>query len=342
MTTPCAPEPTYSIRLVRPFLAVLRNRSGIPRPILRAFENLDPDARIPVRRALKLLERASEMAGDPELGLRAAHEATRGDYDLLEYAAISCQTGADVLKVIRRYFRLVNDLAELGLETHGERAIVRITSPIRLPRVAADFQSAAIYGAVARWNRPRPECRVEVWFRHPEPPDTREYARAFSPAVVRFSAPFDGFVFDRRWLDRQVPTADPKLHQLLCRHADERLAALPRSGSLLRRVRELVADELGRGNPSADHIAARLHMSRRTLTRRLEQMGTTFKALLDEVRRDLAMRWLVTEDVRIAELAHRLGFSEPAAFHRAFKRWSGKTPAQYRRDHWRGEGYVLE
>jgi len=98
----------------------------------------------------------------------------------------------------------------------------------------------------------------------------------------------------------------------------------------------------GPGSPSADHIAARLHMSRRTLARRLEQEGTTFKALLDELRRDLAMRWLVTEDLGVAELGHRLGFCEPAAFHRAFKRWSGKTPGQYRRDHWRSEARVLE
>lgn len=332
MTTPCSLEPSFSMRLVRPFLAALQGRVQIPKGILEASESLDTDQRIPVGRALSYLERAIAATGDAELGLRAAREATRGDYDLLEYGASSCGTALEGAEVIRRYFRLLNDATELSLETRGQCAVVRMESSVELSRAAVDFQSASLYGAVTRWHPPYPGCRVEVWFMYAEPPDTGAYERLFAPGVVRFGAPFNGFVFDRRWLDRPLTSADPKLHHLLRRQADERLDALPRSRSVLQRVCELIAEELGEGDPSADHIAACLHVSRRTLSRRLEQEGTTFKALLDEMRRELAMRWLMTEDVGIAELGHRLGFREPAAFHRAFKRWSGKAPGQYRRD----------
>ena len=134
MTRPRAPEPSYSIRLVQPFLAVLRHRSEISQEILQALGRLDPDQRIPVGRALELLERATVLTGDPELGLRAAREATQGDYDLLEYAASSCETAAEAVEVIGRYFRLVNDVAELSLETHDLRGSEEAAKGHRLRR----------------------------------------------------------------------------------------------------------------------------------------------------------------------------------------------------------------
>jgi AraC-like DNA-binding protein len=101
-------------------------------------------------------------------------------------------------------------------------------------------------------------------------------------------------------------------------------------------VRKLIISELSGGNPSADHIAGLLGMSRRTLMRRLLEQGTRFQALLDEVRLGLAERALISEDAGIAEIAERLGFAEAAAFRHAFKRWTGMTPSEYRARNWRG------
>ena len=113
--------------------------------------------------------------------------------------------------------------------------------------------------------------------------------------------------------------------------AEERVAELPLAAPLTQRVRVTIAAELRGGNPSVECVAQRLHMSRRTLARKLESEGTCFKAILDDLRRGLAQRYLVLDDLGVSEVAALLGFSDSAAFHRAFRRWCNQSPSEYRR-----------
>jgi AraC-like DNA-binding protein len=334
MTKPRSPEPTFSIRLIQPFAEYLRGLI----PEKQAFDpaKFDPDARIPASLALQLLEGAVQLTGDPDLGLKAARFASQGNYDLLEYTMVSATTVREASEVLRRFVQLMNSALDYSLEIHGDLAISRLASRVPIPRAAADFQLAALHGASQRWLPAPPNAYGEVWFSYPEPADTREHARSFPNVKLRFGAPFDAIVYDRKYLDLPMPQADPKLHALLRRQLEQAVAELPPAQELRRQVRRLILAELNGGNPSADHIAERLQISRRTLTRRLLQQGTSFKGLLEEVRRELAERALISEEVAIGEIAERLGFAEPAAFHRAFKRWTGMTPADYRERNWRG------
>ena len=109
------------------------------------------------------------------------------------------------------------------------------------------------------------------------------------------------------------------------------LAELPRARPLTERVRSAILAELAGGNPSITVVAPRLHISPRTLERRLEREGTTFSTLLDDLRKRLALRYVASRDLELAEIAFLLGFSKTTAFHRAFKRWTGQTPLYYRR-----------
>jgi AraC-like DNA-binding protein len=334
MAKPRSPEPTYSMRLLLPFVDLLRGR--IPDESVKALKAIDPDAHIPISLVLKWLEDSVALTGDPDLGLKAARLAAQGDYDLLEYAMVSSETVRDANEVMRRYVKLVNSALDYSLEIQGERAISRLSSRVPLSRAAADFQLAALYSASRRWLPAPPDAYSEIWLTYPEPGDTTEHARAFPGSKVCFGAPFDAIVFDRKYLNLRMPHADPKLHALLRRQIEERVAELPPAQELRKQVRKLIVAELAGGNPSADHVADCLQMSRRTLTRRLLQQGTTFKALLEEVRREVAVRALISEEIGIAGIAERLGFAEAAAFHRAFKRWTGMTPAEYRERNWRG------
>jgi AraC-like DNA-binding protein len=322
------------MRLLRPFVELLRGQ--ISERDVAEYDKIDPDARIPVSVALQLLDGAVQLTGDPDLGLKAARFAAQGSYDLLEYTMVSASTVREANEVMRRFGQLMNSALDYSLEIHGDHAITRFSSRVPLTRAAADFQLAALYSAGRRWLPPPPDAHGEVWFTYPEPAETREHARSFPNTRIRFGAPFDAIVFDRKYLELPMPQADPKLHALLRRQLEQAVADLPPAQELRRQVRKLILAELCGGNPSADHIAERLEMSRRTLTRRLLQQGTTFKGLLEEVRRELAERALISEEVGIAEIAERLGFAEPAAFHRAFKRWTGLTPADYRERNWRG------
>jgi AraC-like DNA-binding protein len=313
-----------------PFLRVLR-RGYRPSCELERFAPADPDDRIPVRVAIELLERAVALTGDPAFGLRAALEADVGDFELFEYVAASSPTLGDSIPIIQRYVRLLNDVLQVELERREGHAILRFTSQIALTRAAADFQLAAFYRGFARGVFSKTDCAREIWRTHEEPADPSPYLRAFEGAGLRFGAPYDAIVMEERLLERDFGDTDPKLHELLRRMAEERVAELPFAEPVTQRVRVAIAAELPGGNPCVERVAQRLHVSRRTLARKLESEGTCFKAILDDLRRGLAQRYLALDDLGVSEVAAMLGFSDSAAFHRAFRRWCSQSPSEYRR-----------
>lgn len=232
-----------------------------------------------------------------------------------------------------RYMRLINDALQYSVYTDANRAFIQLQSSVELPRAAVDFQSGAFMASASQLWPHGARPAFEVWFTHERPARIDAYAHTFPGGVLRFASPFNGFVFDKQYLDTPVESADPALHALIRKHADALLAGLPAVANVTARVRELLAKELSGGNPSADNIARQIPMGTRTLGRRLEQEGTTFKELLDELRRRLALGYVAGSELALSEIALLLGFSQVAAFHRAFKRWTGQTPLEYRRTH---------
>jgi AraC-like DNA-binding protein len=311
-----------------PFLRILARSGALSAEDVGRLSPGDLEARIPVSAALAMLDGAVALTSDPDLGLRAALEAETGEYDLLEYLACSATSIAESVPLLARYSRLLNDGLDITLERVDGRAILRFASRVPLNRTAADFQLASFYRGFAREPSGGP---AEVWLMHDAPSDRTLSERAFAGARLRFSAPYDAFVFAAALVDRHFPKPDRKLHELLRRLAEERVSELPMAEPLTQRVRERIAAELAGGDPSAEHIAGTLHMSRRTLVRRLEQEGTHFKAILDDLRSGLARRYLAIDRIGVSEVAALLGFSDTPAFTRAFRRWSGRSPSEYRR-----------
>jgi AraC-like DNA-binding protein len=119
---------------------------------------------------------------------------------------------------------------------------------------------------------------------------------------------------------------------LPCNHRqEESLAKYPQEDTLIERLRTIIKEELNGGDASLERIAHQLGMSGRTLQRKLRDHRTSHQELLDEMRKDLAMRYLREPEMAICEVAYLLGFSESSALHRAFKRWTGMTPSEFRR-----------
>ena len=322
--------PTFSVRLMAPFLRALQH-GHLSRDAAERIIPRDLEARIPIRTALELLELAVVRTGDPALGLRAALEVEAGDFELFEYAAVSSRTLGDSIPIIQRYLRLLNDALEIELERRAGRAILRFSSRVPLTRAASDFQLAAFYQGFVRCVFSKTDCRREVWRTHERPADASLYQRAFEGAELRFGMPCDAIVTEEQLLERDFGDTDLKLHALLCRIAEERLAELPLAQPLTQRVRATIVAELRGGNPSVEWVAQRLHVSRRTLARKLDLEGTCFKAILDDLRRGLARRYLALDGLGVSEVAALLGFSDAAAFHRAFRRWWNLSPSEYRR-----------
>jgi AraC-like DNA-binding protein len=326
------PGPSYSIstRFLYPFARLLTAHPAFTPEELEEIRALDPDDRIPIARAHEMLGDALQRTGDPELGLKAGRCATSGDYGVLNYVIRSAATVEEGIIASQRYLRLLTDAMEYRLELEGTRVVLRLDSKVPLDRTAVDYQASLTHttqlvpfaGAIPN---------LEWWFPHDRPADAGEYQKTFGAAALRFSAPAFAYSFDAAYLKAPLPTADANLNQIVRKHADHLLSELPRSRNLTEAVRELIIQELASGQPTAAQVAVRLRMNQRTLARRLQSEGTTFSALFDDLRRGLALRYLLRNDLRISEVVFLLGFSEVATFYRAFRRWTGQTPVEYRR-----------
>jgi AraC-like DNA-binding protein len=327
-----ATELSYSLRLLGPFVRTLRDQNAVPREILSTLSELEPDSRIPISVAHQTLDLAIQLTGDRNLGLKAAQAFRVGEAGAVDYAVASAATGMEALDAAMRFAALVNDALEIRLERKDNRVIIRLDNSISLSRPGGDFQVGALFAVFGNvWGSPR-DAQLTVLLGHQGPEDAaEEYARTFPGARLTFGAPFYGFEFDASVLDIPMQNADANLHGLMLQHAERMLEELPPALPVTRRVKSLIAEELSNGNAGCAQVAERMQVSPRTLERRLEMEGTTFTRLLDEVRERLALRHVGTGELALSEVASLLGFSQTTAFHRAFRRWTGQTPLQYRR-----------
>jgi AraC-like DNA-binding protein len=329
---------TVSARLVAGIVAAGRAR-GLEVEALLAAVGIDPaclgdpDARLPIEKEEALWTEMARLADDPFFGLHAQRSIPPGTIDVLDYAVRSSPTLRDAFKSLVRYNRLVHDAAEFELAESGAEA--RLTQRFRGdPRGAswqvADYSLGGLL-TVCRELVGDDWAPLAVTLSHAAPPDPTPY-REFFGVMPRFDGDVNELVVPRTLLDRPIAGADPLLHDVLRRHADALLARLPRSEDLVGEVRNLLARDLARGEPRIEAIARKLGVNVRTLQRRLAENGSSFQDVLDELRHDLALRLLDERRVAVAEVAYLLGYSEPSAFHRAFKRWTGTTPDRHRQD----------
>ena len=294
----------------------------------KLLENLGD--RVLVEVAHQALRVALELTHDPDLGLRAARRQVIGDVGAFYYVVSSSPTVRDALDRASRYIHLINDALDVSIQWDDD-VVVRLENSVVLPRAAVDFQAGSFFNNHLRgWFGERISA-VAVYFAHQVPERLSEYVRTFAPATVHFSAPFAGFSFDKALLELRLPTADPNLHAVTAAIADQMLGKMARANSVTADVRRSIHERLALGTPEITDVAAEFGTSTRTLARRLEREGTTFRGLVDDVRRELALDCIARHDTGMSELSCRLGYSYVGAFHRAFRRWTGQTPLTYRR-----------
>jgi AraC-like DNA-binding protein len=256
---------------------------------------------------------------------------SNGSGDVIEFAASSAATVGEALKSVLRYVRILNEAAEFSLSEQGDMTRVELRSRIALNRQAADFQMGTLMLGMRTWLGHLEG--FEISFAHAAPPKLDAYAETFAPARVSFGAAHDTATFNTSLLDSPIASANPALHKVLLRHAAQLANELPESDALTPRVRKLIVEILPSGTSDADFVAHKLGMSRRTLTRHLEREQTSFKGLLETTRHEMARQYLRTTALDPQQIAFLLGYSMTAAFSRAFARWEGRTPTEYRRTH---------
>lgn len=293
----------------------------------------DVDAWFPRESIYALWEMLVEKTGDRELGVRVAELFARDpNVGVVEYAARNATKLADAYGRVERYGRLVLDGSEFRFEWQEDSGVISYAiadDPTGPVRPAADWAlvSLVLKGRAFVGVDFTP---VEVALPYPEPDDAPELQRLVR-CPITYSAPKLRLVVARTDLERPVVGADRGLSVTLDRYADELITRLPSHASTTDRVRQLLARVLSSGgDPSLQALAGELHMSARTLQRRLSDEGAQHRDLVDDIRRDLALRYVSAGALSIGEMTFLLGFSEPSAFLRAFRRWTGSTPGRVR------------
>ncbi len=326
-----------SVQMVTPFLTGLREMGVDIDPLAkrvgldpRSFG--DPDARVSYEALAGFVIAAVEVTGDPALGLHLSERYRPGAFGVLDYLALSSETLGDALGQLCRYSRLLGDAAETLVEHQGDRVFVwqRMRGTFRRPPAMVE-NTIANLTVIARRLTGRDLAPLEVHFVHPEPAYASEHARIFRARIL-FSRERDGLLLDADVLRLRLATADPNLQAVLHRHADHLLAQAPAFESFAQQVREAVLRRLSAGAPTAAQMAAHFNMSKRTLSRRLVEDGTSYETIVDDLRRDLSKRYLRDDTLSIDEVALMVGYAEMHAFRRAFRRWHGVSPAVFRRE----------
>ena len=300
---------------------------------LDVAELTDPAAPVPKQVLEGLLRALYRHTQDPALGIRFADAFDLRQLGFWGYALKSCLTLRQQLQLLAHYQKLFNHAGRFWLRLEADKAIIDLgmNEPPDLLPIAGDFAVASCIREFAeRTGTRRPAG--SVWLSYPEQPHHAQLRARIGGPIV-FDAPDCRIEVPAHELDRRA-AGDPYLLELAKQQLDLTVAKLQRVASfdVLGQVRNRISTALS-SDPSLARVAQDLRLSARTLRRQLRAAGASFQDLVEEARHAHALTYLTNTDHGIKEVAARLGYTDPSNFRRAFRRWTGQSPAAYRAKH---------
>jgi AraC-like DNA-binding protein len=332
-----ARSPQLAVRALRPVVAGLEALGHSPAELLAGAGIApslleEPDGRVPHGAMMALWLSATESTGDESLGFHVALAAPIESFEMHAYAVLSSPDLRAAYSRACRYQRLIHETTELSLTELDGEGVLRHQLPggRSVPRQPAEFlvTSWLRFGRLVTGSEWQPS---RVSFDHPAPAEPTDLQRFFG-AGLQFRSGRTAMHIPEPALNAPNPKADPALLALLDRHAALLLADRPLRSTVSRQVLTWLTESLGSERPTAERASAALHRSPRTLRRQLRDEGTSFRELVEGFRHERAVFLLSSARYAIADVAFLLGYSELSAFYRAFRRWTGATPAEYRAD----------
>lgn len=292
----------------------------------------DPAAEVDAEQELRLVRNLIAACGArPGLGLPLGRRYQLNSYGIWGFALLASPTYGDAAHLGLRYLGLTYAYHGMRLEEHGEEVHLLLDDrdvPKELRGFLLERDLAGMLQVLREvLGAEPPLLRVEL--RLPPPDDPTVYRDEIGVAPL-FGQAENRFVFPRYLLDRPLAGAHPQAAQLCEEQCQRLLAKRSQHGGLAGRIRALLLERPGR-LPDMEQVAAGLNMSSRTLRRRLDEEGSNFRLLLDEVRQALAEELLATGGLTLEEIAERLGYGEVSNFIHAFKRWKGVAPRRFQR-----------
>jgi AraC-like DNA-binding protein len=324
---------------------VLAALTGLKRPAqLRALDAAGiaaellatPDARVSARSFSALWMGVAKALDDEFFGLDTRRMKV-GSFALLCHAVIDCGTLERGMRQALRGFAIFLDEIDGELVVDGETAFIELHNRIAPPearRFADETMLVMLHGLMC-WLAGKRIALSRAEFAFPAPPHAREYQVMFSEHLG-FNAPRTRIGFDACVLDAPIIQTRDSLKAFLRNAPQSVFLKYKNIDSWTARLKRRLKRNFGRNIagtpewPTLEQVAAEFHVAPSTIRRRLEAEGSTYQSLKDDLRRDAAIHHLCHSRLSITDIALQLGFQEPSAFHRAFKKWSGVQPGEYR------------
>jgi AraC-like DNA-binding protein len=306
----------------------LHRRSRIAPDRLR-----DQDNRVLMSEYFELMRAGKELTGDPAFALEFGKSVHMQEFSVLGLIFHACETVLDAIVQANRYGQLVIDVdvgAADRFQWHRRVGQLWLVDTRPDPNDFPELTEVT-FGRFMRLTRPfwNTPLVTEVHVTHAEPAYSAAYERFFE-VPTKFGAEWNAMRVEEVRLRQRIAVQPRFAFGILSEHAEQLLRTLQDSKSTRGRVESLLMPILHTGDASMDVVAEKLAVSRQTLYRQLKAEGVTFETVLDELRHQLAVHYLSGQKTSVNETAYLVGFSEPAAFSRAFKRWTGSSPQALR------------
>lgn len=290
----------------------------------------NPKYRAPISSLKSLVEYCYRVTGDPSLCLTIGKNFNKSNINYTTVLLMNCATLLDACVLFSRYIKLLSEIIEVELTEEGENFEISLTniSDYQADWIMEFYLANFIY--FVRETAAGDIKPVRVEFQHRAPAYSAKYENVFRTPVL-FEQENNLLVVQKDDMNRKIPNANAKLRRVL----EERVKAIfdeQTQPKMLRdQVRTIIQKHIAEPGFDIDFAAAKLGMHRTTLYRKLNREGTSYTALLEEVRKHLAIKYIQQRQSNF-QIAHRLGYSEPSAFQQAFKRWFGRSPGEFRSD----------
>jgi AraC-like DNA-binding protein len=299
---------------------------------LRLKDLRDADARIPFEQYMNLGRMAPELTKTPEIGLILGRKARFQDIGIVFQLACNCGTVRESLLQTVRYSNLGNEVSAAIFEESGKFAewAEHYISSRYLCIPLVEFECCQKL-EILRFVLGEDFRPVRTKFQYAPPAYADKYSKVFQSPVL-FRQGKSGIVFKKEFLSIPNPNPQPYIKGILSQHAERLIIELDQSRLFQDKVRKIIIRHLDSGEADMETISSELNLSSRTVYRKLREENISYKALLSDIKKQLAQAYLKETSFTITDISYRLGFSEASAFHRAFKRWFGTNPTQYRQN----------
>lgn len=339
------PQEFVPTRFAKSLLRLVQNRGYETGSILHNagidFNPMQPEATgyqdsISALQYTRLYQQVLSLLQDESFGLQSGKGVTPGAFRMMCYAIIHCENLGKAIRRACEFFRIFYEPSfHLTLWKRQELASMGYPSAwgdaSKRPVQASDAYGLSAWHRFCGWLIGRNIELKEVRFMGCEPEGRRKYERLFATTLT-FGAERNEVLFESRFLDLPIVQNENSLKEFL-RTAPYQLLVMPSEGEntgLIAQVRQLMGHDFSQGLAGFDQVASALNMSAPTLRRRLKREGISYQQLKDECRKEAAIAYLSRPELSINAVAALMGFTDPSAFHRSFKKWTGQPPGQYR------------